>query len=112
MGIIDNNEPDSKNQLSKKLNKRYIINKKFQNKELYKDKTKSDDVLKIKNIVKIFYGGKKAVDEANLYLYEDEIFVLLGHNVAGKTTLFSMFTGLYEATEDEVLFDEYDMSPK
>ena len=54
----------------------------FEGEELYKDKTKPDDALRIKNIVKIFGDGKKAVDNVNLNFYKDEIFALLGHNGA------------------------------
>ena len=81
----------------------------FEGEELYKDKTKPDDALRIKNIVKIFGDGKKAVDNVNLNFYKDEIFALLGHNGAGKTTLISMLTGLYEATEGSALYDGYDI---
>jgi len=35
----------------------------------------------------------------NLKLYADQIFVLLGHNGAGKTSTISMLTGLLTATE-------------
>ena len=52
----------------------------FESEEIYKDKKNKDDVLKIRNIVKIFGDGKKAVDGVNLNFYKDEIFALLGHN--------------------------------
>ena len=84
-------------------------NKDFEGEELYKDKTKPDDALRIQNIVKIFGDGKKAVDNVNLNFYKDEIFALLGHNGAGKTTLISMLTGLYEATEGSAFYDGYDI---
>ena len=83
--------------------------KNFEGEEIYKDKTKPDDVLRIKNIVKIFGDGKKAVDNVNLNFYKDEIFALLGHNGAGKTTLISMLTGLYEATQGSAYYDGYDI---
>lgn len=35
-----------------------------------------------------------AVNDINFTMYKDEIFVLLGHNGAGKTTAISMLTGL------------------
>ena len=35
----------------------------------------------------------------NLKLFSNEIFVLLGHNGAGKTSTISMLTGLYYPTE-------------
>ena len=31
-------------------------------------------------------------------MYTDQIFVLLGHNAAGKTTTISMLTGMVEPT--------------
>ena len=87
-------------------NNLYGNNPNFESEEIYKDKTKKDDVLKIRNIVKIFGDGKKAVDGVNLNFYKDEIFALLGHNGAGKTTLISMLTGMYEATEGKAIYDE------
>lgn len=45
------------------------------------------------NLTKIYKGRKKAVDNLNLRMYENEITVLLGHNGAGKTTTISMLTG-------------------
>ena len=78
----------------------------FESEEIYKDKTKKDDVLRVRNIVKIFGDGKMAVNKVNLNFYKDEIFALLGHNGAGKTTLISMLTGLYEATEGKAIYDD------
>ncbi len=40
------------------------------------------------------FGSMKAVDNLTLYLYESEIFCLLGHNGAGKTTTISLLTGM------------------
>ena len=77
----------------------------FESEEIYKNRTKKDDVLKIRNILKIFGDGKVAVDGVNLNFYKDEIFALLGHNGAGKTTLISMLTGLYEATQGTALYE-------
>ena len=82
----------------------YGRSSKFESEDIYEDK-KKDDVLEIRNIVKIFGDGKKAVDKVNLNFYKDEIFALLGHNGAGKTTLISIFTGMYEATEGKAIYD-------
>lgn len=49
--------------------------------------------LSFQNLTKIYKGRKKAVDNLNLRMYENEITVLLGHNGAGKTTTISMLTG-------------------
>ena len=81
----------------------------FEGEELYKDRIKKDDALRIKNIVKTFEDGKTAVNHVHLNFYKDEIFALLGHNGAGKTTLISMLTGLYEATEGQAYYDGDDI---
>ena len=83
----------------------YSRTSKFESEDIYEEKNKIDDVLEIRNIVKIFGDGKKAVDKVNLNFYKDEIFVLLGHNGAGKTTLISILTGMYEATKGKAIYD-------
>ena len=82
----------------------YLNDSKFESEDIYEDKDEND-VFEIRNIVKIFDDGKKAVNGVNLNFYRDEIFALLGHNGAGKTTLISMLTGMYEATKGKAIFD-------
>ena len=77
----------------------------FESEEIYKNRNKNDDKLKIRNIVKMFGDGKVAVNGVNLNFYKDEIFALLGHNGAGKTTLISMLTGMYEATQGTAIYE-------
>ena len=77
----------------------------FESEEIYKNRNKNDDKLKIRNIVKMFGDGKIAVNGVNLNFYKDEIFALLGHNGAGKTTLISMLTGMYEATKGTAIYE-------
>ncbi|RYY36222.1 ATP-binding cassette domain-containing protein, partial [archaeon] len=43
-------------------------------------------------------GIKTAVDGINMTMYEGQIFVLLGHNGAGKSTTINMLTGMMEPT--------------
>lgn len=50
------------------------------------------------------FGGLKAVDDFNLTLEEGELIGLIGPNGAGKTTVFNLVTGVYEASEGEILF--------
>lgn len=75
---------------------------------------KNRDRLKLKNLVKIYDNGFKAVDDLSLSMYKDQIFALLGPNGAGKTTTISMITGLYEATQGSAeiyginIFEEMD----
>ena len=46
-------------------------------------------------------GVKTAVNNLNLTMYEGEIFCLLGHNGAGKSTTISMLTGLISPSDGE-----------
>lgn len=61
-------------------------------------------LLKINNLSKSF-GGLKAVSNLNMELNEGELVGLIGPNGAGKTTAFNLFTGVYEPTEGEIIFD-------
>ncbi|WP_313467829.1 ATP-binding cassette domain-containing protein, partial [Streptococcus parasuis] len=42
------------------------------------------------------YGETLALDDLNLRIESGEIFGLIGHNGAGKTTSFNMLTGVYK----------------
>ena len=40
------------------------------------------------------FGSFKAVDNLSISIKENEVFCLLGHNGAGKTTVLNMITGI------------------
>ncbi len=61
------------------------------------------NAIEIKNLTKVFPGGKRAVDNVSLTIKEGEFFALLGPNGAGKTTTINILTGLVPKTEGEVL---------
>jgi len=75
---------------------------------------KNKDKLQLRNLVKVYDNGLKAVDNLSLSMYKDQIFALLGPNGAGKTSTISMITGLYEATNGTAevfginIFEEMD----
>ena len=81
----------------------------FESEELYKDKTGKKDSLKVRKLVKQFDDGKVAVNGVSLNLYRDEIFALLGHNGAGKSTMISMLCGLYDSTSGSAFYDGVDI---
>jgi len=58
---------------------------------------KNNKALRIRNLNKTF-DDFKAVKDLSMNMYTDQIFVLLGHNAAGKTTTISMLTGMVEPT--------------
>ncbi|XP_013143539.1 PREDICTED: ATP-binding cassette sub-family A member 3-like isoform X1 [Papilio polytes] len=63
----------------------------------------------IENLTKVYKGRKKAVDNLNLRMYENEITVLLGHNGAGKTTTISMLTGMVPPTSGSASINGYNI---
>lgn len=84
-----------------------IMNKKdrFQDEEnLYGERIKNNDLFKVSNLVKNFGTKNNVVDGVNLNFYKDEIFALLGHNGAGKTTFINILTGIYEKTSGDARY--------
>ena len=104
--LLDEEKEEHQRQsvLLKKRKDIYGRSSKFESEDIYDEKSENE-VFEIRNIVKIFGDGKKAVDGVNLNFYKDEIFALLGHNGAGKTTLISMLTGMYEATRGKAMYE-------
>jgi len=72
------------------------------------------DYLRVENLQKTFGGGFRAVKGVNVKMFDSQIFVMLGHNGAGKSTVISMLTGLIEKSQGEAkcydvdLFEEMD----
>lgn len=55
-------------------------------------------------------GGKLALNDLSLDIYQGEIFGLLGPNGAGKTTFFSILCGLFAPTRGKVEVLERDLA--
>jgi len=66
-------------------------------------------MLEIKNLVKIYNGNFKAVDDVSLTIEDGEIFGFIGPNGAGKTTTIKSIVGLLEYDEGEILLDGMDV---
>ena len=49
------------------------------------------------------YGDFTAVDNISLSINANEVFSLLGHNGAGKTTVISMITGMTQPSNGNAL---------
>ncbi len=60
-------------------------------------------LLEVKGLTKHF-GGLAAVSDLDFQVAEKEIFGLIGHNGAGKTTAFNLITGVYRPTSGQVFF--------
>ena len=60
----------------------------------------------MQNLQKTFSGGFLAVKGVNIKFFDGQIFAMLGHNGAGKTTIISMLTGLLNKSEgDGICYD-------
>lgn len=71
-------------------------------------------MLEIKNLVKVYKGGKKkddktAVDGINLSIPKGAFFGLLGPNGAGKSTTIHCITGIAQPTSGQILIDGVDV---
>lgn len=60
--------------------------------------------LELKNIG-VRFGGLKALSKLSFTIGNGRIVGLIGPNGAGKTTVFNVLTGVYQASEGEVIFD-------
>jgi ABC-2 type transport system ATP-binding protein len=58
--------------------------------------------LSVRNLVKTYDNGVKALQEVSLDVHEGEFFALLGPNGAGKTTLIGIVTSLVTKTSGDV----------
>ena len=67
------------------------------------------DIIRVKNLRKIFNHEIKAVDGISFEIKEREIFGFLGPNGAGKTTTINILCALIKPTEGEAKICEYDV---
>jgi len=69
----------------------------------------------LKNISKVFDGGKPVVKNVNIDIKDKEFVVLVGPSGCGKSTTLRMIAGLEEITEGDIFIDGKkvnDVSPK
>lgn len=62
-------------------------------------------MLEIKNLTKIYKGGKKAVDNLSLKVSAGDIYGFIGHNGAGKTTTIKCVVGIHDFDEGDIYVD-------
>ncbi|MCI9336316.1 MAG: ABC transporter ATP-binding protein [Lachnospiraceae bacterium] len=66
-------------------------------------------MLEIKNLTKIYKGGKKAVDDLSLTVRAGDIYGFIGHNGAGKTTAIKAVVGIHDFDKGEIYVDGKDV---
>lgn len=69
-------------------------------------------MLEIKNLTKVYKGGKKAVSNLNLSVEAGDIYGFIGHNGAGKTTTIKCIVGIHDFDEGEILVDGMSVKEK
>lgn len=62
------------------------------------------------NRVSKHFEGIRALDKCSFHVKEGEIAGLIGPNGSGKTTAFNTITGLYKASEGEIIFKGEDIT--
>ena len=67
-------------------------------------------MLEIKNFSKEYSKGKKAVDNISLTVNSGEIFGFIGHNGAGKTTVFNMISGVLTPSSGSIIYQGKDIT--
>jgi ABC-2 type transport system ATP-binding protein len=67
------------------------------------------DAIAIKNLVKTYRTGTRALKGVDLAVTEGDFFALLGANGAGKTTIIGILTGLVIKTEGKVEIFGHDI---
>ena len=67
-------------------------------------KKEQNQCLRLINVSKNF-GDLKAVDNFNGELFTNEIFCLLGHNGAGKSTTINMISGIFDPDYGDITLD-------
>src|SRR6056297_1071776 len=69
----------------------------------------------LKNISKVYEGGVRAVDNANIEINDREFVVFVGPSGCGKSTTLRMIAGLEDITEGDLYIDDKrvnDVEPK
>lgn len=68
------------------------------------------DIISVSNLVKVYRGGIRAVDNVSFAVEEGEIFGFLGPNGAGKTTTIMMLITLLPPTSGRALVCGHDVA--
>ncbi|CAB3402979.1 unnamed protein product [Caenorhabditis bovis] len=58
--------------------------------------------ISVRDLVKIYSNGERAVDGLDIQVMRGQVSVLLGHNGAGKSTTFSCITGITKPTSGKI----------
>ena len=68
-----------------------------------------ESMLRIEHFSKRYKGGKKAMDDLNLFVEAGDIYGFIGHNGAGKSTTIKSVAGVLEFEEGTITIDGIDI---
>ncbi len=68
-----------------------------------------DTVIEVRNLVKVYPDGTKALDKVSLEIRKGELFSLLGRNGAGKTTFIRIVSTQLMPTQGDIKVFGYDV---
>lgn len=66
-------------------------------------------MLEIRNLSKIYKGGKRAVNNFNLKVESGDIYGFIGHNGAGKSTTIKSIAGVLDFEEGDIFVDGHSV---
>ncbi|MBP3577461.1 MAG: ABC transporter ATP-binding protein, partial [Lachnospiraceae bacterium] len=69
-------------------------------------------MLEIKNLTKIYKGGKEAVSNLSLTVNAGDICAFIGHNGAGKTSTIKCVVGIHDFDKGEIFVDGMSVKEK
>jgi phosphonate transport system ATP-binding protein len=69
-----------------------------------------DTVLEVRNLVKVYPGGVKALDDISFSVPDGEFLVIIGLSGAGKSTLLRCINRLIEPTSGKVFWNGADVT--
>src|SRR2546425_12073322 len=65
----------------------------------------TDNIIEVRDLVKVYTGGVRAVDGISFHVARGEVFGFLGPNGAGKSTTIKVLTTLLQKTAGSVTVD-------
>lgn len=71
--------------------------------------TQATKALRIRGLKKVYQQNVTAVKDVSMTMYPGQIFALLGHNGAGKSSTIGMLTGLLEPTTGAAQIGDLDI---
>lgn len=67
------------------------------------------DILQVRNL-SISFGGLTAINQLNMNIEKSHIHGVIGPNGSGKSTFFNLVSGVYQADEGSIMYENQDLT--